>query len=143
MIEQSNYMPEEYRTGHPAIDVQHEVLFVFYHEVLHTLHCGDDSYDLADIFLGLNMYISSHFKFEEDVMLETHYPGKATHFEEHRLLKEQVGVLNGRFVAAINKNEKDKIAHDIVTFLANWLKHHIADIDKQLVYHLNKIPDFP
>lgn len=139
MIEQDNYMPEEYRIGHPAIDTQHEVLFIFYHEVLNTLQCNDDSYALEDIFHGLNMYISSHFKFEEDAMLATHYRGKTAHCKEHRLLKEQVGVLNGRFVAAKDKNEKDEIAQNIATFLADWLKNHIAEIDRQFVHHLNNV----
>lgn len=139
MIEQLSYMPEEYLIGHPAIDTQHEVLFVFYHEVLRTLQNGQDSYDLTDIFLGLNTYVLNHFKFEEDAMLETNFQGVTAHIEEHRWLKEQVVILNRRFVAAKDNREKYSIAGDIAAFLADWLKHHISEVDRQLADHLNNV----
>ncbi|HIJ83461.1 MAG: hemerythrin-like metal-binding protein [Magnetococcales bacterium] len=138
MIEQENYMPEKFRIGHPAIDVQHEVLFVFYHELMLSLQNADDSYHLSDIFLGLGSYVLNHFKFEEDAMLATHYEQSAAHCEEHHLLKEKVAEFHNRFVSVKNMKEEHAIAQEIAVFLANWLEHHIAEVDKQLAHHLNQ-----
>lgn len=138
MIEQKAYMPEKFLLGHPSIDIQHELLFVLYHEVLHTLQNAEDGYELAEIFLGLNMYVVNHFQFEEDLMSATDFPGHEAHSKEHRQLKENVGLLHGRFTQAKNKAEEAVVAQEITAFLANWLDHHIAKVDRVLCQFLRE-----
>lgn len=137
MIKQKNYMPEKYLIGHQAIDTQHEVLFVFYNELLHSLNNPETGYNLADIFMGLNEYVATHFRYEEEAMVTAHYDDDIAHCEEHRQLTNDVGQLQGRFRSAKNQDEEKTVAYDVARFLADWLEHHIAEVDRKLVQFLN------
>ncbi|MBF0463005.1 MAG: hypothetical protein HQL87_16670 [Magnetococcales bacterium] len=140
MTEQQSFMPAQFRVGHLAIDMQHELLFALYHELMHSLQHEDDAYELLSIFLGLNGYVDSHFKYEEEAMREARYPDWEVkhHCAEHRRLEQDVQAFYQRFVEVHNKEAERKIAYEVATFLADWLKHHIAEVDRQLARHLNE-----
>ncbi|MBF0439551.1 MAG: hemerythrin domain-containing protein [Magnetococcales bacterium] len=129
-------MPEKFILQHPAIDMQHEVLFVLYNELLHTLQSCEDEYDLADIFLGLNVYVVSHFQFEEDAMLASGYDEREKHMEGHSQLRLGVGALHARFLAASSREEAREVAQAIADFLLEWLENHIAKVDRRLTQYL-------
>lgn len=137
MSEQICFMPAKFLIGHPTIDAQHEVLFTLYNELLLSLQCADDSFNLENIFQGLGVYVLTHFQYEEDIMLATQFHGSVAHCEEHQELKDELRVLKKRFIAAKNGIEENLIAHNVATFLAEWLAHHIAEVDRQLAHHLN------
>ncbi|MBF0127820.1 MAG: bacteriohemerythrin [Magnetococcales bacterium] len=136
MIEQEHYMPEKYRLGHPSVDMQHELLFVLYNEILESLESRENGYDLVDIFAGLNMYVINHFQFEEELMETTGYHDKGAHMEEHRMLKANVGVLHDRFNRSKNHHDKKVVAQEIADFLVSWLEHHIAEVDRHFCQFL-------
>ncbi|MEO5330526.1 MAG: bacteriohemerythrin [Magnetococcus sp. YQC-5] len=131
-------MPEKFLLGNPAVDMQHEVLFALYHEVTLSLQEGTDSYNLGDIFLGLNMYVVNHFQFEEDAMQVSGYPDSSNHCNEHIQLKKNVGLLYQRFLDVQGKPEEKQVAQEIATFLYQWLEHHIAKVDRYLCQYLQE-----
>ncbi|MBF0178592.1 MAG: hemerythrin family protein [Magnetococcales bacterium] len=132
MIEQAHYMPDKYLLGHPGIDMQHEVLFTLYHEVLHTLDGGDDHFDLLEVLAGLGMYTVHHFRFEEEAMHGSGFEDGGRHEEEHRSLKARVGAFQGRFHGARDDGERFALTRDLAAFLLTWLDHHIAEVDRDL-----------
>ncbi|MBF0294738.1 MAG: hemerythrin family protein [Magnetococcales bacterium] len=132
MIEQTHYMPDKYLLGHPGIDMQHEVLFALYHEVLHTLDGGKDHYDLEEVLAGLGMYTVNHFQFEEESMRSAGFEDGGRHVDEHRSLKERVGEFQGRFHGARDEGERCALTRDLADFLLTWLDHHIAEVDRLL-----------
>ncbi|MBF0626640.1 MAG: hemerythrin domain-containing protein [Magnetococcales bacterium] len=129
-------MPEQFVLGHPTIDVQHEVLFALYHEVCHSLDGEEDGFDLGDIFLGLNLYLTTHLEFEEEAMEATDYPDIESHREGHRALTEGVLMLYGQFQSAAEPEESRIIARKIADFLYAWLENHIARVDRLLCRYL-------
>ncbi len=137
MSGQDNEMPERFRLGHPAIDMQHEVLFALYRELTRSLQQGNEGYGLSDIFMGLLGYVVTHFQYEEDLMSATHYPDFENHGEGHRQLTETIGVLYERFTNAHDKDAEKSVAQDVAVFLADWLAHHISETDRKLVHFLN------
>ncbi|WP_130470199.1 bacteriohemerythrin [Candidatus Magnetaquicoccus inordinatus] len=140
MIGQFIAMPDQFRLDHPAIDMQHEVLFALYNELKISQEDHEMAFDLGDIFLGLNGYVATHFLFEEELMAAFHYTDTAMHHEEHRRLSENVALLHNRFKQAKTLPEQQQIANDVAQFLLNWLAHHIAEVDRKLVRHLNTLP---
>ncbi|MBF0183478.1 MAG: bacteriohemerythrin [Magnetococcales bacterium] len=140
MIGLTSMMPDKFRLDHPAIDMQHEVLFALYNELKISQENEEQAFDLGDIFLGLNGYVATHFLFEEELMAAFSYPESEQHHEEHRRLTENVANLHNRFKQAKFPQEKTQIANDVAEFLLTWLAHHIAEIDRYLVQHLNSRP---
>ncbi|MBF0096093.1 MAG: hemerythrin family protein [Magnetococcales bacterium] len=140
MIENPIIMPEQFRLNHPAIDMQHEVLFALYNELKISQENQEQAFELGDIFLGLNGYVATHLLFEEELMRAFHYPQVADHLEGHRRLTERVTLLHNRFKQVKDLQEKQRIAQDVAQFLWDWLVQHIAEIDRQLVKFLNEQP---
>ncbi|MEO5352986.1 MAG: bacteriohemerythrin [Magnetococcus sp. XQGC-1] len=142
MIDQLTYLPESLRLGHLAIDMQHEVLFALYQELIHSLQNEGDGFELSGIFAGLNGYVSSHFQYEEELMRTSRYADSSStaHTAEHRQLTTDVVRLHQRFASAQGKDEEKAIAQEVATFLANWLSHHIAGTDRLFAAHLIEHP---
>jgi hemerythrin len=140
MIESPIIMPEQFRLHHPAIDMQHEVLFAFYNELIISQENKEQAFELGDIFMGLNGYVATHFLFEEELMDAFQYPETPAHLEGHRRLTEKVALLHNRFKQIKDPEEKQRIAQDVAQFLWDWLAQHIAEVDRNLVRFLNEQP---
>ncbi|MBF0339853.1 MAG: hemerythrin domain-containing protein [Magnetococcales bacterium] len=129
-------MPAHFYLGHPTIDVQHEVLFALYHEVRHALQEADDSFEVADVFLGLNLYVATHLQFEEEAMFATGYPDALSHRMGHQDLREGIHTLYEEFLNASSLEESRTVAARIAVFLYEWLENHIAKVDRVLCRYL-------
>ncbi|MEO5341647.1 MAG: hemerythrin domain-containing protein [Magnetococcus sp. MYC-9] len=132
------HMPDQLCVGHLAIDAQHEILYALYNEVTSSLACQETNFDLRDIFAGLTAYISMHFRFEEDLMLESRYPGREAQLKEHHQLEESVRALHGRFVQAGDAAAEMGVARETEVFLKEWLGHHINELDRELARYLHE-----
>ena len=136
MIYESIRLPKVLQLGHPAIDTQHEVLYVIYQELNHAIDRGEGHFELADVFAMLATYVDSHFSFEETLMDATRFSGEVHHVEEHQQLARQTQALGDRLVAARSDEERIQIARDTSTFLHQWLIHHISVVDRKLCQFL-------
>ena len=77
--------------------------------------------DLAVVMDELIDYVDYHFSAEEAAMQSHDYPGFRPHELEHEKIAHQLR----------RSRENAIVGADLLTFLGDWLVHHILDVDKQ------------
>jgi len=110
-------------TGIDVIDAQHQSLFAAVHELGEAFKAGQASGKVAESLDFLARYTVEHFQTEERFMKAMGYPDLPPHRQEHARLVSRLQMLqvkhgNGFLVSA-----------DVATFVADWLAHHIEEVD--------------
>ena len=118
--------------GHAEIDLQHEELFRRFGALVRAMESGKP-HEIGVLFDFLGEYVAKHFAAEEQVMAESAYPGAAIHAAIHarfvreyrdlRALYDSVGPTRGVLVKTR-------------TWIEDWLRSHIACLDRGLAGHL-------
>ena len=76
-------------------------------------------------------YTKRHFTAEEEIMMNSGYPGLSNHNELHKtLINEVMGVLLGL------KEGQTIEPNKLVSFLSDWLINHILEEDKKIGEHI-------
>ena len=118
--------------GVRVLDEDHKKLIAMINE-LHTSMLEGHSNDVVGgILRRLANYTVEHFQREEKMFADTHYPGATGHKHEHEKLKAQVLAEIQKFQAG-----KQGLGMETLSFLRDWLKHHIQESDKAYSAHLN------
>lgn len=68
---------------------------------------------------------SSHFRFEESLMEEAGFPGRASHAESHDRLVGALDAIN----AALGVGHVSSLSHDLAAFIDESI-NHIAELDE-------------
>jgi len=110
------------------IDNQHKKLVTLINQLHEAMGQGKSREVLGAIFNDLVTYTKSHFKFEENCMLDKKYLDYTAHRLEHQKLTNQVLKLKQEFDSG-----KVVISIDLLNFLKDWLKNHILESDKKYV----------
>jgi hemerythrin-like metal-binding protein len=114
----------QYSVNIASIDGQHQNLFRMAEE-LHLAMCsGQGKPVLAKILDRLVQYTKVHFTHEERLMNLHRYPELAAHVAEHCALTKQVLAFQADF-----ESGKALITVQVLQFLKNWLRNHIAESD--------------
>ncbi|HEX3746716.1 MAG TPA: bacteriohemerythrin [Bryobacteraceae bacterium] len=114
----------EYSVKIASIDGQHQNLFRTAEE-LHSAMCsGQGKAVLAKILDRLVQYTKVHFAHEERLMSIHGYPDLAAHVSQHRALTKQVMAFQQEF-----ESGKALMTVQVLQFLKDWLRHHIAESD--------------
>jgi hemerythrin len=92
------------------------------------MSAGQGKPALAKILDRLVQYTTVHFAHEERLMSLHRYPDMAAHMAEHRALTKQVLDFQKNF-----ESGKALVTVQVLNFLKNWLKHHIAESDQRYV----------
>ena len=118
--------------GVHVLDEDHKKLIAMINELHASMLQGHSNEVVGGILRRLANYTVEHFQREEKLFVETHYAGSAAHKHEHEKLKAQV-------MAEIQKFQAGKVGlgMETLTFLRDWLKHHIQESDKAYSAHLN------
>jgi hemerythrin-like metal-binding protein len=87
---------------------------------------GKGKYVLGSILDELLEYTSKHFLAEELEMMSHSYPEYEAHKKEHDALKSKVRDFYSKFYAG-----DVELEGSIMQFLNDWLRTHIARVDKQ------------
>lgn len=119
---------DEYTTGNAVIDEQHQRLFELGRQVHDLLKQkrGDDKYDdLMALIKDLLDYTVYHFDFEEGMLEGAEYPNLDLHHQEHRKFVEKLDALATQDLDTF----QNKVAFEMLGFLANWIEQHILDTD--------------
>ena len=121
---------EDFETNDPKIDDQHRLLFRFTNKLetfLSEDHVSDQEVDRLLRFL--EVYVKSHFQYEEACMLKRRCP----HAKANRAAHQSFLEFFEKTVASYQSEGFTKgwlrSLHD---FLQNWLTSHICHIDAQL-----------
>jgi len=112
--------------GLSFFDEQHKKLIFIINKLFDAMKEGRGKEVLGEVFNELIDYTKFHFKSEEDAMLKYNYPYFNEHFEEHNKLTSQVLELKNKY-----ENGQIFITIDILSFLKEWLSHHILETDKK------------
>jgi hemerythrin len=115
---------DKYGTNVEICDNQHQELFDRVNALNDAVSGGARS-DIGNRLDSLVDYVVEHFQTEEKLMEERGYRGLDAHRQEHSQLVQTCADLQEKFHAG----EAD-IEDGTMSFIKNWLDHHIPVIDK-------------
>jgi hemerythrin-like metal-binding protein len=107
------------------LDDDHQMIFELLNHLRVTIESGEAS-ALPWIIDDLLQYSIYHFRHEEDMMEECHYPFMENHKLVHRMMEKRLH----DFVKNPEYKENLEAATWLMGFLEEWLKDHIAGMDK-------------
>jgi hemerythrin len=110
----------------PSIDDQHKKLVNLINQLHDAMREGRGKEVLGKTLDELISYTKYHFGYEEDLMRKAEYSALTAHKAEHELLVGKVLDLQEKY-----KSGNLSITIETLTFLKDWLNHHIMKEDKQ------------
>lgn len=115
------------------IDEQHKGLAKLINDFHHAVVSGHKREVVFFLLNSLIRYSEEHFRDEEALMAESHYPELIRQKLEHEKLIFKVFDLAARY----ERNEAE-IDEDVMAFLKSWLIDHILTEDRKLDPYLRK-----
>lgn len=112
-----------FETGITVIDTQHKALFEAVNRLADSFKAGTSKQAVKDSMDFLVKYTVEHFQTEEKFMKDMGYPKLTSHMAEHAQLVAKATELQGRL------NDGKPVTMEVSSFLADWLKHHINEVD--------------
>jgi hemerythrin-like metal-binding protein len=92
---------------------------------------------VSRIVLEVRRFVEFHFISEENLMIETGYPGAEAHQTVHR---ELLAELNAKMAKLHSHREYPE---DLLDFLVRWLLEHIAHHDQHVARHARSSAERP
>jgi len=123
----------KYALGFHEIDEQHRQFVKAIDELYQAIQSKQTETKLIEIFKKLENYVVKHFSTEESLFHKTNYPKTDSHIAEHRKFKEKIEGIKRR----ISHNEME-ISFELIDFLEDWLIHHLSEVDKLYIKHLQE-----
>lgn len=120
-------------TGIEVIDEQHQALF----KLINNLDKFKESQEsFHHVLLELQIYVSNHFKTEEEYMHYMSYPEFPQHKECHDKFIKDYKLLLKKLSAA---EDPMYIATEFIHFIEDWIQDHYTNVDVKLAeYCKNK-----
>lgn len=124
---------ETLETGHADVDAQHKELIAMFND-LHDAAVRGASDEVLDDLLGrLVQYTMTHFKAEQQLMVDYGYPPEDVmiHVTAHNELTR-------RALEMARQREAGELTGilPLAAFLGDWLANHIRKMDRALVAHI-------
>ena len=107
------------------LDDDHKMLFELLNH-LHTIIENGDVSALPAIIDDLQQYTIYHFRHEEEMMQACHYQ----YFDNHKLVHRMMEARLDEFISNPEFNNDIQAATSLLVFFENWLKDHIAGMDR-------------
>jgi hemerythrin-like metal-binding protein len=114
---------KRYETGIEPIDTQHKQLFQAINGLAAAMEAGVQTVQAQQSLEFLLSYTGEHFVAEEKFMASIGYPDLPAHQAEHAQLTATATMLREKLEAGL------PVTFNLSRFLADWLKHHINDVD--------------
>jgi hemerythrin len=115
----------DYEVGVRQIDGEHRRLFALAETLYQAMTAGKGKAVLQDHLAALLDYTCYHFKHEEQLMERIAYPGYRQHRQDHENLRSTV-----RAMADRSASGETTMTIEVMLFLMEWLKRHIAGSDR-------------
>lgn len=124
------YLPwdPKLETGDPMIDAQHQSLFALVNELHTSIVDHDATAGTENSISRLIHYVNTHFDAEEAYMERHGYPRLGEHHLLHLRLRRETESLASRYLEG-----NGILPLTISMFLYDWLTHHVAEEDQQMV----------
>ncbi|MCF6236812.1 MAG: bacteriohemerythrin [Gammaproteobacteria bacterium] len=126
---------DQYCIGVTEVDRQHQILVHLINDLNQGIaekHSMDSIQKALD---SLVQYTISHFAFEEELFAHSEYPDVEAHKQSHKKLVGQVIGFVDRVKAG---DHSEQLFNELLTFLKEWLIHHIQGTDKKYVHHFKQ-----
>jgi hemerythrin len=119
-------------TGNAVVDGEHQQLIELINQ-LELSGSGPDGIGIPQALEELTDYVVVHFQMEEKLMRREGYPTDAfeAHVAEHRRLDQSTQELVRQYADGTLTT-----VQPIVTFLNEWLRHHIAEVDRAMAEYI-------
>jgi hemerythrin len=124
---------ERYSVGIESLDQDHQALFSLINQLFEATRQGKAKEILYESLNNLILYTKTHFKREELLFSNTHYPDIQKHKTEHDHFIEKINEFKKQFDAG-NK----QISIELIKFLSDWLVNHILNSDKKYTSYFKK-----
>lgn len=122
---------DKYSVGVASIDKQHQKLVGMINELNAAMVTEQDFQVLDDIVTRMLEYTIYHFSSEEEKMTSAEYPEIESHKAKHvELIEDVQGYYN-----KLKNGDIDTPA--VLSFLKDWLNHHILKVDMAYSSHMN------
>lgn len=118
---------QEFEIGIGAIDQDHQTLFNTIRQLGEHIDQERGEGRVKATIHALQLYVDEHFEREERFMIRAGYPDYPAHRKEHDTFRDAIASLKDFHEHA----PADIDAQKIVSFLEDWLLHHILQIDAQ------------
>ena len=121
-----------YLVGHKLVDFDHMTLVNITNELFHRVNQGFSDEEIAQTITCLIDYVEKHFEREEELFVNSDYPGVEKHLAMHADITKTV-----KDIANIYKTDPNAINIDeVLVFLKKWLTNHIMKADVGYVEYL-------
>lgn len=118
---------ESLSVGVREIDEQHRKLVQLINGLHDHMVAGDAREIMGKVLERVIQYTAFHFETEEKLMQLHAFGGGAAHVREHKALVAKALDLQSKFT-----HGQTAITMETMTFLRDWLQHHILESDKML-----------
>ena len=122
---------DHFSVSSELIDNQHKKLIQLINRLYTAFKKKSVNDELQNIIAELKAYTIYHFSVEEKLFKEHNYPFKDDHEMEHQLFIDKIADFEEKF-----KQNKATLTFEMMTFLRQWLTHHILETDMQYVPYL-------
>jgi len=119
---------DDFLLGHSAIDTYHEA-FVGH---VRALQEADDA-SWPALYDELLKHLEEHFGSEDKLMLDTEFPPRQCHMDEHASVLSSVREVRERLAEG-----RLDIARDLLAHLVEWFPKHTQHLDSALAHWANK-----
>lgn len=121
---------EDYAIGVPAIDKDHQQLFLLANRFHDAYKAHHDKTQILSLLRNLILYAETHFRREEQHMEQIDYPESEAHKKAHDQFIEQVFRLQEEYESGVLR-----LSDDVMDFIGTWLSRHILETDQKLKAH--------
>ena len=121
---------KSYSVGSEQIDNEHKVFVEIIGRIHDAVLKEKSINDIKRLIRELETYAVFHFVSEENIMIDSEFPGVEEHKKEH---KELLKTLDNK-IKKIASREEDP--NTLVYFLINWFVEHTTNRDLKLAKHL-------
>ena len=116
---------EKFSVGVSELDQQHQQLIKLLNILISKQGTTNThSETVSDTLMAMTRYAQTHFKTEERLMEAYGYPGLEDQKMQHRDFRKKTVGFSTATTFGI-----DQVPEDLLTYLTNWLVHHILEED--------------
>ena len=124
---------EKYSVHVEKMDEQHKKLFELISRLHEAMSEGKGNAELGEILNGLKVYTETHFTDEEKYMKSFGYSGLPEQKKQHTLFIEKINEYEKKL-----QDKKLGLSIEVLTFLRDWLIHHIQTVDAKYSENFNR-----
>jgi hemerythrin len=115
-----------FSVGVPLMDEQHKRLI----DLINATGGPGDAPATAEAIRQMELYAKLHFRSEEVLLREKHYPELPIQIEEHRRFFQKTDEFAAKDLA------DPAVRGHLHSFLCRWLSHHILEVDMKYKHFL-------